>query len=253
MKFTHIINGTNTTQNNKMHVTLTLAYIPSASIKKSVWSYPGEPEHTNFTLIPSNTDEMTEAMRHFDGTPDAMYDALKADFESYDGVKAEAEFTFEYVVRDGFYPIQNSWEPKPPAKLRVRSWRLKSGPAIDNAFYCRTHSCEYNFGWTLLRQLNKTLNQTLGLDKMLQERLRGRYIANVEGQSIIQRSNMLRRCPTVKGPENCGNPIIINQHNDIEEEVDYDRVYEYYYGMYGSKEYGKQERDDQDAVAIFPE
>jgi len=64
---------------------------------------------------------------------------------------------------------------------------------------------------------------------------------------------MLRRCPTIKGPENCGNPLIINQYNDIEEEVDYDRVYEYYYGMYGSKEYGKQERDDQDAVATFPE
>uniref|UniRef100_A0A6C0F208 Uncharacterized protein n=1 Tax=viral metagenome TaxID=1070528 RepID=A0A6C0F208_9ZZZZ len=240
-------------QINTMLVTLTLAYVPSASIKKSVWAYPSEPEYTNFTLIPSNSDEMTEAMRHYDGTPDTMYEKIKEDFESYDGVKAEAEFTFEYVVRDGFYPIQNSWEPKPHAKLRVRSWRLKSGPAIDNAFYCRTHSCEYSFGCTLLRQLNNTLNRTLSLDKMLQERLRGRYIANVEGQSIIQRSNMLRRCPTIKGPENCGNPLIINQYNDIEEEVDYDRVYEYYYGMYGSKEYGKQERDDQDAVATFPE
>lgn len=237
-----------------MLVTLTLAYIPSAAVKESRWDYPGAPKYTNFTLIPSNLDEMTKELTNYDGTPDAMYEELKAEIESYDGVKVEAEFVFEYVVRDGFFSVDNmgTGRDKPPdAKLRVRFWRLKTGPTIDKAYCCRTHNKEFNFGCCLLRQLNNTLSQMLSLDKKLQERLRGRYIANVEGENIIQASSMMRRSPTIKGPANYGNPIIV-RYDEVEEEVDYDSVYEYYYGMYGSPEYDKQERDDQDAVATFP-
>jgi hypothetical protein len=62
---------------------------------------------------------------------------------------------------------------------------------------------------------------------------------------------MLRRSPTIRdSPANYGNPLV-NIDGEITE-VDYDSVYEYYYGMYGSPECGKRERDDQDAVATFP-
>ena len=63
---------------------------------------------------------------------------------------------------------------------------------------------------------------------------------------------MLRRSPTIRdSPANYGNPLIINEDGE-KAEVDYDRVYEYYYGMYGSPECGQRERDDQDSVANFP-
>jgi hypothetical protein len=62
---------------------------------------------------------------------------------------------------------------------------------------------------------------------------------------------MLRRSPTIRdSPANYGNPLILVE--GVETEVDYDSVYDYYYGMYGSPEFGQRERDDQDSVANFP-
>jgi hypothetical protein len=237
-----------------MLVTLTLAYIPSAAVKESRWDYPGAPEYTNYTLIPDNLDEMTKQLTNYDGSMDTMYEELKAEMEGYDGLKAKAEFVFEYVVREDEFKVENmGWgKDKPPdATLRVRFWRLKSGPMIDKMYCCRTHNKEFNFGCSLLRQLNNILSQTLSLDYKLKDLLRGRYIANSEGKSVIQLTNILRPSPTIKGPANYGNPIVLG-YNGKEEEVDYDSVYEYYYGMYGSPEYDKQERDDQTAVATFP-
>jgi hypothetical protein len=101
---------------------------------------------------------------------------------------------------------------------------------------------EFNYGCVLLKILNESLE--------LSEFMRGRYIANEKGQSIIQGSTVLRRSPRVIGPINCGNPVINGG-----DEVIYEAAgYFYDYGMYGRRDPGTyaQERDDQDAVIEFP-
>ena len=101
---------------------------------------------------------------------------------------------------------------------------------------------EFNYGCVLLKTLNESLE--------LSEFMRGRYIANEKGQSVIQGSTVLRRSPRVIGPINCGNPLI-----DGDDEVSYEAAgYFYDYGMYGRRDPGMyaQERDDQDAVIEFP-
>ena len=101
---------------------------------------------------------------------------------------------------------------------------------------------EFNYGCVLLKILNESLE--------LSEFMRGRYIANEKGHSIIQGSTVLRRSPRVIGPINCGNPVINGG-----DEVIYEAAgYFYDYGMYGRRDPGTyaQERDDQDAVIEFP-
>ena len=101
---------------------------------------------------------------------------------------------------------------------------------------------EYNYGCVLLKQLNEGLS----------ELHRGRSILLPNWKSIISQSRMLRRTPTIRdSPANYGNPLILNEDGEITE-VGYHKVYEYYYGMYGSPECGQIERDDQDSVAFFP-
>jgi len=101
---------------------------------------------------------------------------------------------------------------------------------------------EFNYGCVVLKTLNESLE--------LSEFMRGRYIANEKGHSIIQGSTVLRRSPRVIGPINCGNPVINGG-----DEVSYEAAgYFYDYGMYGRRDPGTyaQERDDQDAVIEFP-
>ena len=203
--------------------TLTLSFIQTADVPSSPyrWIPPDAVPLPGITLVPDDTKKLR----------------LTTDIQT--GV-----FEFEYVVRDGTYDRENPYDrvnPR-PVKMRVRFWRLKkSQHMVDAAFCDRDHSNEYNFGCGVL----KTLNEGLGWLH------RGRYIANSEGKSIIQVSNLLRRSPTVKdSPYNYGNPLM---GPNEDEETEYDAAgFEYYYGMFGSKEYGMTERDDQDAVAIFP-
>jgi len=155
-------------------------------------------------------------------------------------------YEFEYVVRDGEFRIENNISRGGPdtAPLRVRFWRLISGPPLDAIYYdmSLTSRNEYNYGCVLLKQLNEGLS----------ELHRGRSILLPNGKSIISQSQALRRSPTIRySPANYGNPLILNEDGE-KVEVDYDIVYEYYYGMYGSPEYGQRERDDQDSVAKFP-
>ena len=112
---------------------------------------------------------------------------------------------------------------------------------------------EYNQGCVILSILNESLMSGDELTDYEREKgaefVRGRYIADETGRSIIQRAIGLRRSPRVRGPANCGNPIVNGQ------EVTYDEAgYWYEYGMYGSPDTGKymQERDDQDSVIEFP-
>jgi hypothetical protein len=125
---------------------------------------------------------------------------------------------------------------------------------IDSAFKTSFGGfLEFNTGCPVLRKLNDSLPLGEGLsdsEKMIKrELIRGRYIANKNGRSIIKQATGLRRSPTIRGPANCGNPIVGG------EEVLYESAgYWYNYGMYGSPDSGKyaQERDDQDAVVEFP-
>lgn len=112
---------------------------------------------------------------------------------------------------------------------------------------------EFNYGCAILSLLNDSLRFDEGLSDnerhIQKELIRGRYIANINGRSIIKQATGLRRSPTIRGPANCGNPMIGG------EEVLYESAgYWYNYGMYGSPDPGKyaQERDDQDAVVEFP-
>ena len=125
---------------------------------------------------------------------------------------------------------------------------------IDSAFKTSFGGfLEFNYGCVVLRMLNDSLPLDEGLsdnERLIQKELiRGRYIANKTGRSIIKQATGLRRSPTIRGPANCGNPMIDG------EEVLYESVgYWYNYGMYGSPDFGKyaQERDYQDAVVEFP-
>ena len=112
---------------------------------------------------------------------------------------------------------------------------------------------EFNYGCVILSRLNESLMSGDELTDYEREKgaefVRGRYIADENGRSIIQQATGLRRCPRVRGPANCGNPIVNGK------EVTYDEAgYWYEYGMYGSPDSGKymQERDDQDSVIEFP-
>jgi len=124
---------------------------------------------------------------------------------------------------------------------------------IDSAFKTSFGGFhEFNYGCAVLRILNDSLPLDEGLNGneiiIKKELIRGRYIANKNGRSIIKQATGLRRSPTIRGPANCGNPIIGG------EEVLYETAgYWYNYGMYGFPDLGKyaQERDDQDAVAEF--
>lgn len=125
---------------------------------------------------------------------------------------------------------------------------------IDSAFKTSFGGfLEFNYGCVVLRMLNDSLPLDEGLsddERLIQKELnRGRYIANRNGRSIIKQATGLRRSPTIRGPANCGNPIIGG------EEVLYESAgYWYNYGMYGSPDPGKyaEERDAQDAVVEFP-
>ena len=125
---------------------------------------------------------------------------------------------------------------------------------IDSAFKTSFGGFnEFNYGCAVLRMLNDSLPLDAGLsdnEKMIKKELiRGRYIANKNARSIIKQATGLRRSPTIRGPANCGNPIIGG------EEVLYESAgYWYNYGMYGFPDLGQyaQERDDQDAVVEFP-
>jgi len=129
------------------------------------------------------------------------------------------------------------------------------GLKIDSAYKTSFGvSREFNFGCVALRMLNDTLSFDQDGMKdydivIKKELIRGRYIANETGRSIIKPATGLRRSPRIRGPANYGNPFI------GDEEVIYERAgYWYDYGMYGFPDPGKyaQERDDQDAVALFP-
>jgi len=123
---------------------------------------------------------------------------------------------------------------------------------------------EYNWGCVALKKLNQSLYSDIFKEdgsvniQLLRGRyvsdienemlfLRGRYIANTSGLSIIKRSNALRRCPRIRGPMNCGNPIMGEENEEVLYEL---TEYYYDYGMYGSKDAGPYmlERDDQDAI-----
>lgn len=125
---------------------------------------------------------------------------------------------------------------------------------IDSAFKTSFGGfLEFNYGCVVLRMLNDSLPLDEGLNDneiiIKKELIRGRYIANKTGRSIIKQATGLRRSPTIRGPANCGNPIIGG------EEVLYETAgYWYNYGMYGFPDPGKyaEERDYQDAVVEFP-
>ena len=151
---------------------------------------------------------------------------------------------FEYTVRDGEFAIENKKYSDGPdtAPLRVRFWRLISGPHLDAIYYdmSLTSRNEYNYGCVILKQLNEGLS----------ELHRGRYIEDISsGRSIniIPKSAILRRSNTIRNrPANYGNPLI----GDDKTEVDYDSVYQ---GAFGSANRDiDREKEDQYAVAIFP-
>ena len=211
--------------------TVTLRFANTADIPPSpyLWTPPDAVPPPGITLIPHDNTKMNEC-------------DITAEFKDTQiGV-----FEFEYVVRDGTYDRENPYDrvnPQ-PVKMRVRFWRLKKSEYMVDATFCDRNkfgSKEYNFGCELLKTLNEGLTWLH----------RGRYIANSDGKSIIQVSNILRRMPTVKNsPYNYGHPLM---GPNEDQEMEYDAAgFEYYYGMFGSKEYGMTERDDQDAVAIFP-
>ena len=222
-----------------MNKTIELHYIKTRrlhdALSPSIWKHPD-------IVIPD--DALTLIPRDMAPLRALCMDEQADLVESYFDDMSVHKFVFEYVVRDGMHPIQNKrWSDGPDdALLRTRFWRLISGPPITSMYYdisLTHHNNEYNYGCVVLKQLNEGLSDLH----------RGRYIADPAGNSIIAMSCMLRRSPLIRdSPANCGNPLV---GDDKKTEVDYDSVYEYYFGMYGSPEYGKRERDDQDSVAIF--
>jgi hypothetical protein len=233
-----------TTTTNK---TLRLRYIKTsdlhAPLSHAIWKTPiGD----GYTIIPHDTAPMRAI--GMDAQADILdnYKHLSAPSPGATNyLTTEADFVFEYVVRDGEFTIENKRARGGPDKapLRVRFWRLISGPPVDSFYYdmSLTSRDEHNCGCIVLKQLNEGLS----------ELHRGRFIALPNGRSIISPSQAFRRSPTIRdSPANYGNPLV-NIDGEITE-VDYDSVYEYYYGMYGSPEYGQRERDDQDSVAFFP-
>ena len=132
--------------------------------------------------------------------------------------------------------------------------KCATGVKIDSTFKTGFGGFrEYNQGCVILSILNESLMSGDELSDYEREKgaefVRGRYIADENGRSIIQRATGLRRSPRVMGPANCGNPIVSDK------EVLYDEAgYWYDYGMYGFPDSGKYmlERDDQDSVIEFP-
>ena len=238
--------------------TLELHYIKTcnlhAPLSPSIWKNPDAPVAEGYTMIPYDMAplrelEMDEQADLLEKYPRFPYDAeYIPDVSVYKVHKFN--FGFEYVICDGFHPIENKRQTGGPSEalLRTRFWRMISGPPIYSMYYDIStvqRNNEYNYGCVILKQLNEGLS----------ELHRGRYIANPDGNSLISSSRMLRRSPTIRdSPANYGNPLQSRVTRDGIEmtEVSYDSVYEYYYGMFGSPECGKIERDDQDAVAIFP-
>lgn len=228
--------------------TLTLRYIKTcdlhAPLSHSIWRDPDAPASEGYTIIPHDTAPM-RAMG-MDAHADILDNYKHSSPGASNYMTSEADFVFEYVVRDGEFTIENKRCRDGPDKapLRVRFWRLISGPNVDSTYYdiSLTSRNEYNCGCVLLKQLNEGLSDLH----------RGRFIALPNGESIISSSRMLRRTPTIRdSPANYGNALVLNEDGGMTE-VDFDSVYEYYYGMFGSPESGQRERDDQDSVAFFP-
>ena len=234
--------------------TIKLRYIRTrdlhAPLSFSIWRDPDAPVSEACTILPHDTAPMRALDMGEQADMLDNYKHLPEDAEYVPDIKAfkthDFYAEFEYVVRDGEFIIENKRSRGGPDKapLRVRFWRLISGPPVDSFYYdisITSRNNEYNQGCAILKQLNEGLS----------ELHRGRTILDPRGKKLISQSSMLRRSPTIRdSPANYGNPLV-NIDGEITE-VDYDSVYEYYYGMYGSPECGKRERDDQDAVAIFP-
>lgn len=237
-----------TTTTRKLMLRLIKTSDLHAPLSPSIWRNPDAPIPDGYTIIPHDTaplraigmDAQADILDNYKHLPQVGYIPDISVYKTRDFC-----FEFQYVVRDGEFAIQNKRPYGGPDKvpLRVRFWRMISGPPIDAIYYdmSLTSRNEYNNGCVLLKQLNEGLS----------ELHRGRFIALPNGRSIISPSQAFRRSPTIRdSPANYGNPLV-NIDGEITE-VDYDSVYEYYYGMYGSPEYGQRERDDQDAVAFFP-
>lgn len=228
--------------------TLELHYIKTrdlhAPLSHSIWK---NPDAEGYTIIPHDMAPLREL--EMDEQADLLEKYTRFDYDA-DVSVYKFNFEFEYVICDDFHPIENKRQTDGPSEslLRTRFWRMISGPHIDSMYYDIStvqRNNEYNYGCVILKQLNEGLS----------ELHRGRYIADPNGNSLISSSCMLRRSPTIRdSPANYGNPLQSHvTRTGIEmTEVSYDSVYEYYYGMFGSPERGKRERDDQDAVAIFP-
>jgi hypothetical protein len=219
-----------------------------APLSPSIWRIPDAPVPDGYTIIPHDTapmramdmDAQADILDNYKHLPEVGYIPDISIYKTYDFC-----YEFEYVIRDGEFAIENKSSRGGPdtAPLRVRFWRLISGPPLDAIYYdmSLTSRNGYNYGCVILKQLNEGLS----------ELHRGRSILLPDGSSIISKSSMLRRSPTIRdSPANYGNPLILVE--GVETEVDYDSVYDYYYGMYGSPEFGQRERDDQDSVANFP-
>lgn len=295
--------------------TLTLSYVPTASVPVVPFPYGITGEHTGgVTLIPSDLTLLGDGMEQ---TAQELA-PLIANQET-------ADFTFEYVSGISEQPLENSGRFDPDkVPINTRYWRqLRSAKPIqdtvklcikqmkrDGVYYDKIAdvsandltetmfafkviemmtSCamepladelvsyigvgkgaadvkidwafktsfrgvrEFNYGCVILSILNESLMSGYELSDYEREKgaefVRGRYIADESGRSIIQQATGLRRSPRVRGPANCGNPIVNGQ------EFTYDEAgYWYEYGMYGSRDSGKyiQERDDQDSVVVFP-
>ena len=232
--------------------TIELHYMKScrlhAPLSPSIWSIPGAPIPGNYTIIPHDMTQLRNMGMDVHANKLEAYKRFDYEAEFPDGSNCEVHkfnFQFEYAIRDGDFTVQNRRPYGRPEKvpLRVRFWRMIAGPPIDSFYYdiSLTSRNEYNFGCVILKQLNEGLS----------ELHRGRSILRPDGTSMIPKSCLLRRSPTIRdSPANYGNPLVLFEGETTE--MDYDRIYEYYYGMYGSQEYGQRERDDQDAVANFP-
>ena len=180
---------------------------------------------------------------------DGAYDEKIADVSAND--LTETMFAFkvvEMMTCCGMEPLANE------LVSYVGVGKSATSLQIDSAFKTSFGGIfESNYGCAVLRTLNESLVSGDELSYDEKERkmyfIRGRYIANQNGKCIIKQATGLRRCPRIRGPANCGNPIVGG------EEVLYEAAgYWYDYGMYGSPDPGKyaQERDDQDSVIEFP-
>ena len=233
--------------------TLELHYIKTcnlhAPLSPSIWKNPDAPVAEGYTMIPYDMAplrelEMDEQADLLEKYPRFPYDAeYIPDVSVYKVHKFN--FGFEYVICDGFHPIENKRQTGGPSEalLRTRFWRMISGPPIYSMYYDIStvqRNNEYNYGCVILKQLNEGLS----------ELHRGRYIEDISsGRSIniIPKSAILRRSNTIRNrPANYGNPLI----GDDKTEVDYDSVYQ---GAFGSANRDiDREKEDQYAVAIFP-